>query len=250
MLIAFDSVRGTTLAGVDDKVGTILDLLIDTDDWLTRHLVVDTGKWLSERRVLLPPSILGQRDWQQRAIAIKLTKQQVQDSPHVDSNKPVSRQMEAELYKYYDVPAYWGPAGVSLALGGPTGMPMSAHVPNGEQQVVEEELPNLRSAKEIRNYSIEATDGDLGHVEDLIIDDETWAVRYVVVDTKNWLPARKVLISPQWVESVSWSETTVSINMTREEIKNSPEYDPLTPINRGYEEHLYDYYGRERYWLP
>ncbi|QEF96166.1 PRC-barrel domain protein [Stieleria maiorica] len=250
MLIAFDSIRGTKLAGIDDDVGTIQDLLIDTDDWLSRHIVVDTGKWLPDRRVLLPPSILGRCDWQQRAIAIDLSQQQVKESPHVDSQKPVSRQMEMELFKHYDVPAYWGPAGVSLTTGTAMSMPLSAHVPAAEQQTIEEDLPPLRSAKEILNYSIEATDGDLGHVEDLIVDDATWAIRYVVVDTKNWLPSRKVLIAPEWVDAVSWTETKVHVDLTRDQIKNSPEYDPLTPINRGYEEHLYDYYGKERYWLP
>jgi hypothetical protein len=113
---------------------------------------------------------------------------------------------------------------------------------------MEEGDPHLRSVGEVAGYHIEASDGEIGHIEDFIFDDETWKIRYVVVDTKNWLPGRKVLVSPLWVEDVSWRKRRVRVDLTQEEIKSSPEYDPTAPVNRQYEERLYDYYGRPRYW--
>ena len=97
-------------------------------------------------------------------------------------------------------------------------------------------------------YYIKTTDGEVGHVDDLIVDDETWGFRYMVVDTRNWLPGRKVLISVEWIESVSWLENEVQVDVASEAIKNSPEFDPSQPVNREYEMVLYDYYGRPKYW--
>ena len=88
----------------------------------------------------------------------------------------------------------------------------------------------------------------MGHVHDFIIDDETWEVRYLVIDTSNWWPDKKVLVSPDWANRVSWAEGEVSVEMPRQKIKNSPEWNPSAPINREYEARLYDYYGRPVYW--
>ena len=108
--------------------------------------------------------------------------------------------------------------------------------------------PHLRSVREVSGYHLAATDGELGHVEDFILDDETWSIRYVVIDTRNWLPGRQVLISPSWVREVDWGLRKVSVDMTKQQVKDSPEYDPKMPINREYEARLYDFYGRTRYW--
>jgi hypothetical protein len=106
----------------------------------------------------------------------------------------------------------------------------------------------LRSAKEVTGYHIEALDGEVGHVEEFIMDDELWTLRYMVVDTQNWLPGRKVLVSPTWVKSLDWAEQKVTVELTCDAVKDSPKYDPRLPINRDYEERLYDFYGRPVYW--
>ena len=107
---------------------------------------------------------------------------------------------------------------------------------------------HLRSIKEVTGYHIQASDGEIGHVEDFVVDDKIWALRYIVVDTRNWLPSRKVLVSPQWAATVDWAEQKLWVDLSTDNIKNSPEYDPAAPINRGYERTLYDYYGRPVYW--
>jgi hypothetical protein len=125
-----------------------------------------------------------------------------------------------------------------------------ATAPEPVQEVPELESadPHLRSAEEVRGYHIQATDHEIGHVEDYIVDDVSWSIRYMVVDTRNWLPGKKVIISPSWIGFVDWCNRSVEVLLTREEVKESPEYDPLTPVNREYEVRLYDFYGRPKYW--
>jgi hypothetical protein len=163
--------------------------------------------------------------------------------------KPVSRQMEADLAAYYGRPAYWDGGAV---MGVPA--PVMVERPAATAEMVEEAKrkqdgdPELRSVKEVKGYDIAATDGDIGHVIDLIVDDERWSVRYLVVDTRNWLPGRRVLLSPDWVEQIRWTDRSVGANLSQEAVKNSPNCRPHAAVNRKYEEPLYDYYGKKKYW--
>ena len=109
--------------------------------------------------------------------------------------------------------------------------------------------PHLRSTHDVSGYHIQAADGEIGHVEDFIIDDETWAIRYLVIDTRNWWPGKKVLVSPQWIERVSWDESKVFVNLSRETIKQSPEYTEESLLTRDYETGLHRHYNRQGYWV-
>jgi sporulation protein YlmC with PRC-barrel domain len=107
----------------------------------------------------------------------------------------------------------------------------------------------LRSLEEVKGYHIQATDGKIGHVEDFIVDDESWEIRYLVVDTRKWLHGKQVLLSPKWIQEIKWLESNVYVDLSREAVRNSPKYDPFSPVNREYEIRLYDYYGRPKYWM-
>jgi len=158
---------------------------------------------------------------EEQHIAVHLTKKQIEDSPSLDSDKPVSRQFEEAYYGYYGWPWYWG----GPYSWGPSPFLVRDH--EGWQEVIHGEKtwdPHLRSTHDVTNHRIHAIDGEIGHVEDFIIDDETWAIRYLVVDTRNWWPGKKVLISPRWIERVSWNESKVFVNLSREKIRQSPEY--------------------------
>jgi hypothetical protein len=238
MLISTEVVVGCSVENGEGSVGTVHDLFFNDESWGIRYVVVSTGGWLSGRRILLPPSVVKQRDWPIRRLLVTLTRQQIKDSPDVDTHKPVSRQKELELDQY----AAWTPIGGIV-------LPLE---PAKEQDVTEGDS-HLRSVKEVTGYHIEATDGEIGHVKELIVDDEReprgqWAFRYLVVDTRNWLPGKQVLVAPNWAESVNWYERKVSIALTRQQIEGSPEYDPEIPVNRRFEEILYDYYGKRKYW--
>ena len=241
MLISTDTVFRVTLDHGEGTVGTVHDLFFDDQSWEVRYLVVKTGNWLSGRRVLLPPTVVEQRDWANHRLQVPLTQQQIKDSPDVDTDKPISMQKHREIMAY----PYFPPMG-----GVPLPPPAAVSSPEPES----EGDPHLRSAREVTGYDIEATDGPIGSIKELILDDEGyqhgwWEFRYLVVDTGNWLPGRKVLISPKWASSVDWSEQKVQVAMSREMVEGSPEFIPSEPINRRYEEVLYDYYGEPKYWI-
>jgi hypothetical protein len=178
-------------------------------------------------------------------INIDLTKKQLEDSPSLDSDKPVSRQFEVDYYGYYGYPMYWGGAYMWGAY------PYIVHDREKWRASTQDKKawnPHLRSTYNVSDYQIQAKDGDIGHVEDFIIDDETWAIRYLIIDTKNWWPGKKVLVSPKWIERVSWSESKVFVNLTRENIKKSPEYTEESLLTRDYETKLHRHYNRQGYW--
>ena len=107
----------------------------------------------------------------------------------------------------------------------------------------------MRSTHSVMGYHVQATDGEIGHVEDFVIDDETWTIRYLIVGTRNWWPGKKVLVAPQWIQRVSWSESKVFINLSRETIQQSPEYTEESLLTREYETILHRHYDRSVYWV-
>jgi hypothetical protein len=119
------SLRGLPVEATDGAIGTVSDLLFNDHYWITRWLVVETGSWVSRRKVLLPLSALGKPDGTIRHFSVKLTRQQVRDSPDVDTDLPVSRHKEAHVYNYYDWNPYWasGFASLSNAIASPRILP-------------------------------------------------------------------------------------------------------------------------------
>ena len=179
------------------------------------------------------------------------TKDQIENSPSLDSDKPISRQYEEDYYKYYEWPVYWGGPNMWGTYGFSPLIESSQDQEKlmGSPQVNEQWENHLYMASDVIGYDIQATDGTIGHVDDFIIDDKTLAIRYLIIDTKNWLPGKKVLISPKWIESVSWDESKVYINLLRENIKQSPEYTDESLITRDYEKGLYQHYNQQGYWI-
>lgn len=200
MLRSSKDLRGYTLHATDGDIGTVADFYFDDARWTVRYLVADTGGWLSGRQVLISPLALGAADWQERRLHTTLTREQVEHSPGSDTDQPVSRQHESELARYYRWPYYWGAA---EAWGGYTYpyelMAATAAAEADRQEPPAEEEhgdPHLQSVREVTGYRIGARDGAIGHVEDFIVDDQSWAIRYLVVDTRDWLPGKRVLIAP------------------------------------------------------
>jgi len=215
----------------DGDVGSVANFLFDDEHWTIRYLVVKTGSFLNERRVLISPISFREIDWAAGRFHVALTIDKVKNSPDVDVDRPVSRRHERDYYGYYGWPYYWG------AWINPTAADYEAP---GDG--------HLRSAQEVRGYHIQGSDDSIGHVDDFIVDDETWRIHYLVVDTGNWWLGKKVLVAPQWAKSVSWEERNVHVSLSRQAIKDCPEWDPYAAVNRQYEIRLYDYYGRPAYW--
>jgi len=247
MFRSMNEIIGYKIEASDGELGRAKDFLFDDHSWVIRYLAVETGGWLLDRQVLISPQAMGDPDWAKGVIPVALTKIQVENSPGIESDLPVSRQHEQRLAEYYDWQPYWQ---YGLPLGGPIPMmPVPAAVSvedSGKKEPPGD--PDLRSVKEVTGYRIHASDGDIGHVAEFIVQTEGWVIRYLVVDTRNWLPGKKILISPAWVKQVNWDEKRLHVEMSREQIRGSVEFDPSAPINREYEARLYDYYGRPKYW--
>jgi hypothetical protein len=251
MLHKAKTLNDYTLRSLDGEIGKVKEFYFDDRHWTIRYLVADTGNWLTGRHVLISPYALRAVSEEDRYIAIDLTKKQIEDSPPLDSDKPVSRQFEEAYYGYYGWPMYWG----GPLMWGPAWKPNPYIVRDREkwentvQQGESAWDPHLRSTQDVTGHHIQAPDGEIGHVADFIIDDETWAIRYLIVDTRNWWPGKQVLVSPRWIERVSWEESKVFVNLLRETIKQSPEYTEGSLPTRDYETGLHRHYNRQGYWV-
>lgn len=242
------SLEGFTMGATDGEIGKVVEFYFDDETWTIRYLVVKTGGWLSDRKVLISPTAIQGIDWENNSFPVNLSKDQIKNSPDIDTEQTVSRQQEIELYNHYDWP-YYGNPGVGFYGGlGMSGM-IDSRVPL-EDAVAERNFdkqtsdPHLRGTDEVKGYKIRAVDGDIGDVEDFIIDETNWNIRYLVVDTGNWFPGKKVILSPSWIREVRWEDSSVHVNMAVDTIKNSPEYDPSVPVEEKYQNELSDYYQR------
>ena len=254
MYRSLNNLLGHRLAAIDGEIGKVKDALFDDLQWCVRYLVASTGRWLPGRRVLLSPASLGCPDSAKDLIPVALTREQIKDAPGVSADLPVSRQEEAELVEYYGGPIYWGPPGAAFGIAA-TRLPPATRVPPARTAeklgVVPKDAPgqteeatgdpHLRSMNEVLGYHIQVQDGEIGHVEDFLVRNAEWAIRYVVADTRNWLPGRKVLLVPRWFSGVSWQESKVFVAQHRQAIQNSPEYDPTRPLEGEYEQQIRAY---------
>ena len=234
MLFSFEDLHGYGIHATDGDIGSVRDVYFEDTSSIVRYLMIDTGSWLPGRRVLLAPAAFGAVDHSGQAISTGLTRRQVKDSPGVESDRPVGRQHEEELHRYYGWDPYWSGAtayGLAPYWGG---MGLAAVPPVAPENPVERELaeaehqrgdPHLRSAREVLGYYVAASDGDIGHVADLLLDDEAWMIRQLVIDTGNWLPGKQVLVDPQRLRSVDWGERHIVLDLSRDDVKASPEYD-------------------------
>jgi uncharacterized protein YrrD len=241
---------GAKIQARDRVIGRIKDLYFDDQAWIVRYLVADTGTWLTGRKVLFSPFAVQRiHSADGHIVEVNLTKRQIEESPSIDEAVPISRQFEIEYYQYFNWPIYWAGPWAWGPVPYPDGLtPGAVPIPPPGQPHVRRADSHLRSVNEVIGYSIQALDDHFGHIDDFIIDEQDWAIRYLVADTRNWLPGKKVLLPAQWISSVSWEQSRVSVDLDRETVKRAPEYDPTRPLTREYEAALYARYGREPYW--
>jgi uncharacterized protein YrrD len=262
MLRPVRKILGFTVNGLDADVGKIHDLYFDDNRWGVRYFIVDTGTWLSGRRVLVAPVAVQSVNWESKIVHVDLTRQQVEESPPIDLALPVSSQEFANLHEYYNWPPYWAynPAlgsGYGYAFpypaqwSGPEEKRSGKEAQEEEEGQVEKGDPHLRSVREVLGYHIYATDGPIGHVDDFFVDEGSWLLHYLLVETRDFLHGRKVVMSTDWVEDVSWAERTIYVRVTQDQVKESPAYNPPDDETaaRVYEQELHDYYGFRGYWI-
>lgn len=257
MLREVKGLHGATIHALDGEIGRVDEILFDDKHWTVRYLIVDTGKWLSGRKVLISPMAFGRLNWEANTFDINLTRDQIENSPGVETNEPVSRQWERDYYDYYAWPYYW----VGMGGWGPYWYPETLYsrpdsndiqgltpAQRADAQTRDHNDAHLRSTKLVTGYGIAATDGNLGHVEDFIVNDETWRICYIAVDTRDWWPGKKVLLPPEWISHVSWPDHNITVDVSREQVWNAPEWEHGQPISRMFEDQLYGYYARQHPW--
>jgi hypothetical protein len=217
--------NGYTIEAVDGNVGVVSDILFEDNNWKLRWFVIDTGSWLARRKILIHPSALERPDIKLRAFPVTVTKAKIEQSPDIRSDEPVSRQMDQQLSDYYGYSPTWGGGffgGSGLEFG--AGM-MSDTAGWQNRGPAETGDPHLRSLTEVTGYHIRALDGDLGHLEDFVVDDETWKIEYALIDTKNWGFGHHVLVSPAEILAVDWGDRSLRINLTCYKIKSSASWE-------------------------
>jgi len=246
MLIQANELSGYKLQAVDGEIGHVKEFYFEDNSWVIRYLVAETGNWLADRGVLISPYALDAPKQTEKILPVLLNKKQIEGSPSLDTDRPVSAQWESHYYPYYDWPGYWSGPSVWANSQYPSAV-KGGWTESGHRKGTED--PHLRSTKTVTGYAIEATDGSIGHVTDFVIDDQTWAIRYLVVATNNWWPGKKVLVSVGWIKNISWDESEVRVGLTREAIKLAPAYEESELLTRDYEERLHGHYNRLGYWV-
>ncbi|MET3620210.1 MULTISPECIES: PRC-barrel domain-containing protein [Burkholderia] len=261
MLRSTKALHGSAVRAKDGDIGHVNQAYFD-NDWCIRYLVVKTEDWLHERQVLISPYCIKHTDSRSSTLHVDLTRQQVGDSPDLDTHQPVSRQHEIEYLSYYHYPRYWdGPNRWGMA-----GYPTSGSATLSRELEAGNPLPSLTMPRDVpadvptdthlhgtsrvKGYRLEATAGRIGHVSDFVYDDEAWVIRYLAISTRNWwLTNKEILIATHWLDRVNWATETVSTALNRDSIRHSPEYDDSQPVYRSDEIALYQFYGKHGYWL-
>ena len=227
---------GIKLRARDGEIGHVSDLYFDDQQWTDRYVVADTGTWIPGRLVLIPPQAIGIGSLCQEGnrLPVDLSRKQIEDSPPIESHKPVSLQYEQDYFRYYGYPVYWGMGGMYGGGGGMSGVagfpvvPTMCQMPeearDRHERAHHDGNPHLRSTQAIDGYHIQTSDGKIGHVSDFIMDDESWAICHLVVETGHWFAGKQIAISPEQIDRISSEESKVFVNVTKEAILEAPEY--------------------------
>jgi hypothetical protein len=215
MLEKASTLKGYTLDSLDGDIGNVRDFYFDDRSWTVRYVLADTGGWLSGKQALISPGDLSPKLGHSHRFSVELTKEKIKESPYLEPGTPVSQQLENSRFGYFGWPMYY---------------------------------PHLRSTKDMGDYNLAASDGEVGRVEDLLIDPATWTIRYLVIDTRNSTDAKYVVVAPEWIDRVSWREAKVFTSLSRESIRPAPVYKAEAPPTRLDEEELHRHYGRRGYW--
>jgi hypothetical protein len=259
MLFAVSGLIDCAVEASDGEVGVVKDFLFDDKTWKIRWMAVEAGDWLpGRRRVFIHPSAIAPFELSPKPslpmmsspatlrLTVKLARAQIEAGPHADEGAPVTKDMEGLLYDYYGWDPYWG--------GSPFG---GSPLANAEAQIVEQaaqrngeaHIPpldggdHLHSVAEFKGYTVHALDGDIGHIENCLVDDANWDIRYLVIATRNWWPGKIVQLAPYAVKDIDWFGEHINMNVTRDQVRSAPAWDPLAMANEVSEADLHRHFG-------
>jgi hypothetical protein len=227
MILTTKELYGYKLAASDGGIGHVKDFYFDDSTWAVRYLVADTGTWLRGRQVLLPPHAFGRFDHAGKALSVNLTRQQIENSPPIESHQPVSRQYETDYYQYYGWPAYWNGGSLLGLAAYPVIVQPTEEEREAEERRHDQDDPNLRSARAVTGYHLQAVDGPIGHLCGLTVDDRSWTIRDLVVEAGPWYAGKEILISPAKAERISQEKSKIFLNLTQADIRQTEENNPV-----------------------
>lgn len=249
MLRTARSLKDFKIHASDGDLGKVEEFLFDDRHWVVRYLGVKTGSWLSRKEVLLTPLSIREVNWEDRSVEVSLTRDQVERSPPIESDLPVSRQKEVEYFDYYRLPYYWTGSGV-FGIG-PSALPL----PNPSMYEIRQKEPqepigdpHLRSSAEIRGYRVMVEGHERGRVDDLVVDDRDWTVRYLLLEKGGLERGHSGLISPAWVREFDWSRQQVTLDLSHAQLDAAPQLESVERASRDFEDRLHRHFEREPYW--
>jgi len=242
MLRSMKDMEDYAISATDGIVGRVCDFYFDDDGWAIRYLVVELEGGDTPRKVLISPISIGVPNWAEKLLPVAVTAQQIRNSPPIDTDKPVSRQQEMGYLGYYGYGRYWGGGGLWGAGLYPDVLQAGLEPQFAPGGSASQGDPHLRSGNTVMRYYVHASDGDIGHVSGFLVEEKSWAIRYLIVNTSNWWVGHQVVIPPQSIDGLSWTESTVSIALTRESIRHAPAYDGATMLDRAAEEAMHHHY--------
>lgn len=251
MLSSVKRLEGLAIGATDGPIGKVKDFYFDDQSWAIRYVVADTSAWLG-REVLVSPYAISKPNWAANVLPVDITREQLKHSPGIDTELPVSRQFERSYLGYYGYPYYWAGTGLwgdyACPAATPTSMEGSAAFRGALKSPSDHDGDShLRSCEAVKGYHVHASDGEIGHIEGFIVDEHSWSIRYLVVNTSNWR-GHDVLVSPEWIQDISWPLSTVNTNLDREAIKGAPIYNESAILDRDAEIVIYNHYDRNGYW--
>lgn len=233
----------------DEKLGEIHDIYFQDNVWKVKYAVVESGDWLLGERFIIATEALHKPNWEEKQITTDISKEDIKSRPEIDFAKPVSREKLSELHQHYQWSQFM-PSGAQIYGPYPIVSPTADIAQRKElREETEEGEANLRSAEEVTGYEVECEDDCIGSVKDFFVDEKDWVIRYLLIDIGRWISNREVIVSPDWVSEIEWLDGEIEVNLTKEQIENSPEYNPSEPLTREYETALYDFYHQPGYWL-
>jgi hypothetical protein len=227
MMLSVDHSYGDKLGASDGEIDRVKDFYFDDSTWAVRYVVVDTGSWLPGRQVLISPHAIRGFDQAGKILRANLTRKQIEDSPSIASHQPVSRQYEEEYYRYYGLPFYWQGGALWGTSGFPIIGPPAIPLPIGPEPGHPD--AHLRSTQAVNGYQLGTKNGTIGHVHDFMVDDQSWAIGQLVIKIGHRFTGTEVLIPTRTVERISYSDSTVFVNLTKEAVEQSPAHN-LAPI--------------------
>ncbi len=255
MLQSVSDMENYAIISTTGRVGHVEDFFFDDEQWAIRYLVVDTAPLFFGRKVLISPFSITEVSTESGEAVLNVSKDKIKNSPEIDTARPISRQHETQLNDYYSWPSYWQEGGLWYMANTPhaavTSMQIEAEhqkesPPEGIPETVSD--PHLRSTREVLTYEILGTDDQIGKANDFVVSEGDWALRYLIVDAGPWLLGKKAIIAVDWIQSVSWKESQITVDVSRGLVSNAPEFTSLGKVDRDYEKTLFSHYNRRGYW--